>query len=69
MEDISAAACCCIGKQNNEPFCPCEMRRRGIIKRGDQWVEPERVVGEVVPSFDDLKKKLEKYESSTPKEE
>lgn len=40
--------CFCTGPQPGEPYCPCEMRRRGIYKRGKQWVEParpERVVG------------------------
>lgn len=35
-------ACCCIGKQGGEPFCPCEMRARGIFKRDGRWVEPAR---------------------------
>ena len=35
-------ACCCTGKQNGEPLCPCDMRRTGAYKHGDEWVIPER---------------------------
>ena len=27
-----ARACFCVGRQNGEPCCPCEMRARGIFK-------------------------------------
>lgn len=37
-----------MGPQNGEPFCPCMMNRLGIFKRGDQWIEPEKVVGDVI---------------------
>ena len=43
-----SAACHCMGPQNGEPFCPCMMNRLGIIKRGDKWIEPEKVVGDVI---------------------
>lgn len=40
-----AQSCCCIGPQNGEPLCPCQMR--GVVKRGDEYVIPERVIGKV----------------------
>ena len=43
-----SAACNCLGPQNGEPFCPCMMNRLGIFKRGDKWIEPEKVVGDVI---------------------
>lgn len=43
-----SAACNCLGPQNGEPFCPCMMNRLGIFKRGDKWIEPEKVVGVVI---------------------
>ncbi len=45
--NMSALACCCIGAQDNQPCCPCEMRRKGIFQRNGEWVEPERVIGKV----------------------
>lgn len=37
-----------MGPQNGEPLCPCMMRcARGFVKRDGQWVEPERVIGQV----------------------
>ena len=44
--DSAPHACGCVGKQNGEPFCPCEMRSRGVHKRGDDWVIPERIIKE-----------------------
>ena len=40
-------SCACIGPQNGQPYCPCRME--GLIQRGGQWIEPERVVGPVLP--------------------
>lgn len=34
--------CFCTGAQNGEPFCPCEMTRRGIHKKNGRWVEPTK---------------------------
>lgn len=42
-------ACNCIGPQNGEPRCPCQMR--GLIQRDGKWIQPERVVGDVVPTY------------------
>jgi len=36
-----------MGPQNGEPFCPCMMNQLGIFKRGEKWIEPEKVVGVV----------------------
>jgi hypothetical protein len=46
---MNARACNCIGPQNGQPRCPCMMR--GLIQRDGYWVEPERRVGEVVPTY------------------
>ena len=53
---MAKSSCCfCIGPQNGEPYCPCEMRSRGIFQRDGKWIEPEKVVGAVRKSpFDDL---------------
>ena len=32
--------CCCVGKQNGEPYCPCKMRQLGIFKRNGRWIKP-----------------------------
>ena len=37
-----ASPCFCIGRQNNEPFCPCEMKRMQIKKVGDEYIIPEK---------------------------
>lgn len=42
-------ACNCVGPQYGQPHCPCQMR--GLYQRDGKWVEPERVVGDVVPTF------------------
>lgn len=42
------AWCFCIGRQNGEPYCPCVMREKGIIKRNGKWIEPEKAVGDVL---------------------
>jgi hypothetical protein len=34
------SACCCVGRQDGEPFCPCEMKARGIHKKSGRWIEP-----------------------------
>ena len=47
-----AHACCCVGPQNGEPMCPCEMRSRGIFKRNGRWVEPARGEKDIGPVFD-----------------
>lgn len=41
------SSCYCIGRQRGEPFCPCEMQRRGIVNRNGRWIEPEHDYGEV----------------------
>ena len=40
-------ACFCTGPRIGEPFCPCEMRSRGIFKRDGHWVQPERIIREI----------------------
>lgn len=39
-------SCNCIGPQNGEPLCPCQMR--GVEQRSGRWVVPERDLGPVV---------------------
>ena len=46
MASVSSA-CNCVGPQNGEPFCPCQMR--GMIKRDGRWIRPEKDCGPVVP--------------------
>jgi len=38
-------ACFCVGPQNGEPLCPCQMW--GLIKRNGRWVRPEQDLGPV----------------------
>ena len=40
--------CACLGPQNGQPLCPCQMR--GLIKRDGYWVRPEQVIGPVRPT-------------------
>lgn len=44
-----ARACNCIGPQNGEPLCPCQMR--GIIQRDGKWIRPESIIGDVRPAY------------------
>lgn len=45
-------ACNCMGPQNGEPFCPCMMRRLGVIKQNGRWIEPTKDLGPVVEGID-----------------
>lgn len=36
-------ACCCVGPQNGEPLCPCQMRTL-VVKNG-RYVRPEQDFG------------------------
>ena len=38
-------ACNCVGPQNGEPRCPCQMRN--IIIRDGRYIEPEKDLGPV----------------------
>lgn len=49
--------CFCIGPQNGEPFCPCEMRRRRIRVVNGRWVEPEHDHGIVRTAYKALLEK------------
>lgn len=40
-------SCACMGPQNGEPLCPCQMR--GMIQRDGKWIRPEQVIGDVIP--------------------
>lgn len=48
--DISGA-CCCMGPQNGEPYCPCRMRSLGVKKKNGRWVVPEQDLGPVEGDF------------------
>jgi len=42
--------CFCMGPQNSEPLCPCQMRAMGVFKRDGEWILPakeEEVLGTV----------------------
>lgn len=38
-------ACYCVGPQNGEPLCPCQMRARNVKLVNGRWVEPEKDLG------------------------
>lgn len=40
--------CCCIGPQNGEPRCPCEMKN--VIIRNGRWIQPEVDLGPISPA-------------------
>lgn len=40
-------SCNCIGRQRNEPMCPCQMRAMGIYQRDGRWIRPELDLGPV----------------------
>ncbi len=46
-QTVYSNPCFCIGKQNGEPYCPCEMRSKKVYKRNGRWIEPEKDLGEV----------------------
>jgi hypothetical protein len=41
INPLSLSACACLGPQGGDPFCPCEMSRRGL-KATNIWT-PEKV--------------------------
>ena len=41
------SACFCMGPQNGQPLCPCQMR--GLIQRNGRWIRPEQDLGPVQP--------------------
>lgn len=49
--DEASRACGCIGPQNGEPYCPCMMRAKQVYKKDGRWVEPEKDLGPVFPSY------------------
>lgn len=46
--NVTAHSCNCIGPQNGEPLCPCQMK--GIIQRNGRWIKPEQDLGPVTNS-------------------
>jgi hypothetical protein len=40
--------CNCMGPQNGQPKCPCQMRN--VIQRDGRWIERERDLGPVSPA-------------------
>jgi hypothetical protein len=40
------AACNCVGPQDGQPRCPCQMR--GVIEREGRWIQKEVDLGPVV---------------------
>jgi len=49
--------CFCIGPQNGEPKCPCEMK--GLIQRDGRWIQPEVDLGPV--SIEALKEQSDEW--------
>lgn len=45
--DETVTMCNCIGPQNGQPLCPCQMR--GVIQRDGRWIATERDLGPVKP--------------------
>lgn len=41
--DLDVQSCFCIGPQNGEPLCPCQMRH--IIVRNGRYIKPEVDLG------------------------
>lgn len=42
-----AHSCNCVGPQDGQPLCPCQMR--SLIIRDGKWIRPEQVVAPVRP--------------------
>lgn len=40
-------SCNCIGPQNGQPYCPCEMKAKNVFERNGRWIEPEKDLGPV----------------------
>lgn len=40
-------ACNCVGPQNGQPKCPCQMA--GVVQRDGRWIQLERDLGPVQP--------------------
>lgn len=40
--------CNCVGPQNGQPLCPCQMAN--VIQRDGRWIEREKDLGPVSPS-------------------
>lgn len=47
---VPATSCHCVGAQTGQPYCPCEMRQRGIFMRDGRWVEPARKERDLGPA-------------------
>lgn len=39
--------CNCVGPQDGQPLCPCQMG--GLIMRDGNWIRPEKIVAPVRP--------------------
>lgn len=46
-------ACACIGPQDGEPVCPCQMR--GIVVRDGRYIRPEQDLGPAIKASGSLK--------------
>lgn len=40
-------SCNCIGPQNGQPYCPCQMKAKNVFERNGRWIEPEKDLGPV----------------------
>lgn len=45
--DYDFTTCNCLGPQNDQPLCPCAMKKRGIYQRDGRWIQPEQDLGPV----------------------
>lgn len=53
LENNEVSMCACLGKQGNDPFCPCGMRSRGLIpSQKEDWTQEK---------IDELNEVLKKY--------
>jgi len=49
-------ACNCIGPQNGQPLCPCQMR--GVVERDGRYVRPEQDLGPVPSKMEQELRKI-----------
>lgn len=42
---VTNRVCYCVGPQNGEPLCLCNMKSQGVIKKGKKWIIPEQEIG------------------------
>lgn len=53
FENDDYKSCHCIGPQNGQPYCPCEMKAKKVFERNGRWIEPEKDLGPVRKTITD----------------